>query len=123
MKRIAPKLALVLCFVFVPTSVPIRTTFAAAAPQFVWCRSASLNPDVHQFYYSNIFRGNPANGAKIADAYWKYLVDAYPDRNAGPSECNFYTSQDGAGSEKKKAKAQNRFDNWDSIETGWSYSH
>jgi hypothetical protein len=114
---------LTLFSVLVPTCVPIRTTFAAAAPQFVWCQSASLNPDIHQSYYSGIFRGDPADGAKIADAFRRFLVDAYRDQNAGPSSCKFYGSRDGAESEKKKAKTQNKFDNWDSIETGWSYSH
>jgi hypothetical protein len=113
---------LTLFSVFVPAAAPVRTTFAATAPQFVWCQSASLKTDDNRSYYSGIFRADPAAGAKIAEAFQKFLVDAYRDQNAGSGNCKFYSSRDAADTEKKKAKTQNKFDNWESIETGWSYS-
>lgn len=120
MKRIAMMFALVVCFVLVPATVRVRTTFAAAEPQFVFCYSASTNPDIHQWFYSDIFQGDPANAKKFGDAFWKYLRDTYSDRSTGPAGCRFYGTGDGAKRDKKTLQAAS---NADSIETGWSYNH
>jgi hypothetical protein len=118
MKRIALMFALVSCFLLVSTTVPVSTTFAVGEPQFVFCYSASINPDLHQWFYSDIFRGDPATRRKFSDAFWRYLQDTYPDRNTGPAGCRFYTSEYSANSDKRTLKAAS---NADSIETHWSY--
>jgi hypothetical protein len=120
MKRIALRLTVVLCFILIPNGGPIRSTFAAE-PQFMWCWSASIKPDLHQYYYSSVFQADPADRPKIESAFWKSLEDTYP--NPGPARCPFSAKRDWADTEKKKAKAEAKFENWETIESGWTYSH
>jgi hypothetical protein len=111
----------VVCFILRPSGVPIRSTVAAADPQFMWCWSASIKPDLHQYYYSSVFQADPADRLKIEGAYWKSLEGTYP--NPGPARCPFSAKRDWADTEKKKAKAEAKFENWEAIETGWTYSN
>jgi hypothetical protein len=115
------RLAVGLCLILIPNCVRNDSTFAAAEPAFTWCWSASLKADLHEFYYSSIFRSDPADRFKVEGAYTKYLQNTYP--NPGPTRCPSFASEDAAEAKKKNAKAENKFDNWESIETGWSYNH
>jgi len=119
MKRIALKFVLVLCFFFVPTTVRVSSASAVPDSQFLFCSSASLNPDLRQWFYTAIFTGDRAIGKKYSDGFGRYLQDTYPDRNPGPAGCRFYGSESAARSDKRTLQAAS---NADSVETGWTYS-
>ena len=120
MKKFAMMLGLLLCFVFVPTTVPVRSSVAAAEMGFVFCYSASTDLNIHEWYYSDIFQGDRADGKKMSDAFWKYLHQTYPGRSPGQVGCEFFGTKDSAKGRKKGVQESS---NAESIETGWSYSH
>jgi hypothetical protein len=120
MKRNILMLVLFLGLVLVPTAGPLGTASAAPEPQFIFCYSASINPSLHQWFYSDIFQGDPANGIKMGSAFGGYLRTTYPDRNTGPAGCRFFGSAAGAKSDKRTLQSAS---NADSVETGWTYSH
>ena len=119
MKRLLTVVAVVLTVMSTTASVNVRT-LANPEPQFVLCYSASINPSLHQWFYSSIFRGDRANGKKFADAFWHYLLDTYPDRNMGPAGCRFYNSDSDAKTDKRTLQGASKAD---SIETGWTYGN
>lgn len=121
MKTIALRIAVAVCFILMPNGARTDSTLAAGEPAYMWCWSASLRADLHEFYYSDIFRADPGDRFKVEGAYMKYLQNTYP--NPGPTRCPSFASEDAADAKKKNAKAENKFDNWKSIETGWSYNH
>lgn len=121
MKRIGLMIVATVSLVLMPNRAPIVSTASAAEPQFMWCWSASLKYGVNQQYYSNIFSADPADRLTIQAAYLKFLQNAYP--NPGATRCYFEGRKDSAETRKNNAKAENKFDNWESVETGWSYDH
>jgi hypothetical protein len=121
MKRIGWMIVVTSCFILMPNGTPILSTVAAAEPQFMWCWSASIKPDLHQYYYSSIFKADPADRMSIEGAYFKFLQKTYP--NPGPARCPYQAKQDWADTQKTNMQKENKFDNWEIIETGWSYSH
>jgi hypothetical protein len=121
MKRILLLVVTLLYCAFALTTVPIRTTFAATEQESLFCYSASMDPSIHQWFYTDIFRGDRANGRQFSDAFSKYLRDRYPDRNTGPVGCRFFGNNDDAA--RRDKRTLQAASNADSIETGWTYGH
>jgi hypothetical protein len=120
MKIIAWMFALVFCFRIIPTVVPTQTALAAPQQQFVFCYSASIDPDVAEWYYTDVFRGEAANGRKYSDSFFTYIRETFPDKNPGPAGCRYYNSEYNAKSDKRTLQAAS---NARSVETGWTYSY
>ena len=104
----------VLCFALAPASVPANPN----EPQYVFCFSASINPNIQEFYYSQIFRGDRLNAGKYSNSFSSYLQDTYSDRQPGPVGCRFFNSEYGAKTDLSTLKAAS---NAQSVQTSWSY--
>jgi hypothetical protein len=94
---------------------------AFAKDKYIWCWSAPLRAGSGKMFYTSVFSADLSKMQDIKVAFERYMDRNHHDDNTGPAMCGSYDTRNAAEDSMDTSHRNDKFNQVQSIDTGWSY--